>query len=161
MNDFNWDDLGKRLKSKNDITVFRRFPGSDDAYTLTAGKPSGLITSYVKKTTGAGVERKYFQIDNSDYIAFSDSLEIVPESAKDDSSFISSVKNKLADTVQDIKTGAGKNAGYLKEGFKKTTEKNFLELFEYAGLGKPLKVFISIIVILIVFQAINLILKFK
>lgn len=161
MENYDWDNIGKRIKSGKDLTVFEGFPGSNKSYTLTAGRPSKKITSYIEKKNALGVIKRYYQLEDTDYIEFDESIKIVDENAPDESGFFDELANKFSDSVNDAKKAISKNAGYIKDGFEETKNRSIFEMFSYASIDKPIKIAIGIVVAIIVFQVLTLISKFK
>lgn len=141
----NWDSVGKRVKSSENETVFRGSPGSDDRYTLPAGKPSGLITSYIQRESENGLVT-YFQVDETDYIKKTDLTKIVDSDSSDDSGFVSGAFLGVSDLFSGAATSISKNAGFIKEGFIQTTDRSLFEMFDYAGYGKLLRLAVFAVV---------------
>lgn len=124
---------GKRLKSNNDIIMFRRFPNSEFVETLPAGKPSPRITGYIKKGFWA-VSRNGQDL----YIKDQPGVNVVEPSAKDESGFFEGFLSYISDTVGNATTGATKKAGFLQEGFHDATKGIKTDFLSISSKIKPL-----------------------
>jgi len=132
--------IGKRVKSPADETIFLRFPYSEKTETLPAGKPSGKITSFIiNKGNG------FYQIEDKNYIQDKDRLNLVDDTAEDESGFLTGAFYAISDWLRNTGTEAEKQAGFIGEGFKKSVGEVKTGFFNINSAVKPILILLIIL----------------
>ena len=160
MIEFDWKNLGKKIVSTQNETIYKNFPGSDVTAILPAGRPSGEITSYVQRKENSVIVR-YYQMNDLFYVQDSDALRIVDADASDESTFSARILAKKSTLYSNLTANIKKNAGFLKEGFLETKKRSLFEMFDFAGLGAIKPLIIGVFSFLILILVITIISKLK
>lgn len=130
---FDWQNLGKRLKSDRKLYVFEGYPGSEKLKVYSEGEPTEKITSYIEKDVN-GIKVGYYQLNGSEYVADESHVKIVDEDSPDESSFLDGVTDQFLNEFGNVSRRAKKAAGFIGEGFDQAKKKSFFQLLDGAGL---------------------------
>ena len=138
---------GKRLKAKEEVKMFRGFPGSDNIQLLPAGGLTGKIYSYLPQGPG------YFQVLPDDgspfnYVADTEAVQVVDEGAKDESGILGNLWAWTGTTLSNSGTWIRKNSGFVATGFKESVDildSNVDKYARYALIGGGLFLAIQLI----------------
>lgn len=140
---------GKRLKSAAPKKIFVGFPGSDVIETLPAGKPSAKIDSYINRPEGG-----FYQLEGTPnkYLKDTPAVKVVPEAAPDESAFLSGLTGSVFDFWNNTATTAGKQAGFLSEGFDKATADLTADFESFSDQIKPVLYLVIAVVLLLIIK---------